>query len=226
MRGYFIAGTDTEIGKTTIAAALAKSLADSGKRVGVMKPIASGSEQTPEGLRNEDALALIDAAGQGQDYASVNPYAYEPPIAPHVAAELAGETIDIDRIVTLAGEVEAANDLIIVEGVGGFHVPLGPGTDTADLAVRLGLPVILVVGLRLGCINHALLTQEAIKARGLELAGWVANAVDPSMAVQDANVKALEDRLEAPMLGRFPRLDSPSATEFARLLGNVSARLA
>lgn len=222
MRGFFIAGTDTEIGKTTVAGALVKALADTGRRVGVMKPIASGCDRTEAGLRNDDALQLIAAAGQQQDYDSVNPFAFEPPIAPHVAAELAGETIDLDRIVSQAREIAAANDLVIVEGVGGFHVPLGPGSDTADLAERLGLPVILVVGLRLGCINHAILTANAIRARGLALAGWVANPVDPSMAVADANVAALEERLAAPMLARFPRLEAPSAERFAGDFGDVS----
>ena len=222
MRGYFITGTDTEIGKTTVAAALARALSETGKRVGVMKPVASGCEETDAGLRNDDALQLIAAAGQGQSYESVNPFAFLPPIAPHVAAERAGETIDPGRIVAMAGEIAATNDLVIVEGVGGFHVPLGPDADTADLAEQLGLPVILVVGLRLGCINHAILTANAIRARGLELAGWVANPVDPAMAVADANVAALQERLGAPMLARFPYLEAPSVEKFAGAFGDVS----
>lgn len=219
MQGYFIAGTDTEIGKTTVAAALVKAMADQGRRVGVMKPVASGCERGPDGLRNEDALALIAAAGQGQDYDSVNPHAFEPPIAPHVAAEQVGAEISIPRIVAAAGRVASANDLVVIEGVGGFHVPLGPDCDTADLAAELGLPVILVVGLRLGCINHAILSANAIRARGLRLAGWVANAIDPDMAVADANVAALQARLGAPMLARLPFRATPDLGEFAEMLG-------
>lgn len=226
MRGYFITGTDTEIGKTTVAAALVAALVARNVKTGVMKPVASGCERTNDGLRNTDALQLIEASGQAPDYPAVNPYAFEPPIAPHVAAAQAGVRISIPDIVNGARQLAEANDLVVVEGVGGFRVPLGPDADTADLAVALELPVILVVGMRLGCINHALLTVEAIRSRGLELVGWIANGIDPDMAVQDENVAALEASLDAPMLARLPFSRQRRLQAFARALDDFAAGVA
>lgn len=226
MNGYFITGTDTEIGKTTVAAALVAALVARGVKAGVMKPVASGCERTKDGLRNADALQLIEASGQSPDYPAVNPYAFEPPIAPHVAAARAGVQISIPDIVSGARQLAEINDLVVIEGVGGFRVPLGPDADTADLAVALELPVILVVGMRLGCINHALLTAEAIRSRGLELAGWVANGIDPDMAAQDENVAALEAGLEAPMLARLPFSRQLHLQVLARTLDDFAAGVA
>lgn len=220
-KGYFIAGTDTEIGKTTVACGLVRKLADSGARVAVMKPIASGCRSTPEGLRNEDAEALIAASGRPWPYAAVNPYAFEPPIAPHIAAAQAGVAIDPELIAGQVRRFSEEADQVVVEGVGGFRVPLAENLDTADLAVLLGMPVILVVGLRLGCINHALLTADAIAARGLQFAGWVGNSIDPEMIYIKENIEALRDRLAAPCLGIVPNLQMPQAVDVAAHLDGL-----
>ncbi|MDX1455388.1 MAG: dethiobiotin synthase [Gammaproteobacteria bacterium] len=207
-QSIFVTGTDTEVGKTTVAAGLVHGWASQGHDVAAMKPIASGSERTPAGLRNPDAEALIAASGQALDYDQVNPYAFEPPIAPHIAAEQLGVKLSLEHILATYRELASAHDIVVVEGVGGFRVPLGE-FDTAELAVALDLPVVLVVGLRLGCINHALLSAEAIRSRGLSLAAWVGSTVDPAMAEQGANVQALRDTLQAPCLGLIPRLPDP-----------------
>lgn len=217
-QSVFITGTDTEVGKTTVAAGLAAKWAGEGIKVGVMKPVASGSEPTADGLRNPDALELIAASGRQQDYSLVNPYAFEPPIAPHIAAAQAGVRMDADSILAAYRQLASDSDAVIVEGVGGFRVPLGAGFDTADLAVALELPIILVVGLRLGCINHALLTAEAISHRGLELAGWVATGLDPEMKFQDENVAALRDGFGVECLGVVPYLESPTFRSVAGFL--------
>lgn len=219
MSGWFVTGTDTEVGKTTSACGLVAKLAARGERVAVMKPVASGCRRTPEGLRNEDAEALIAASGQPWAYAQVNPYAFEPPIAPHIAAAQAGVEIDPAHILGNFHALRGRAERIVVEGAGGFRVPLGPGFDSADLAVELGLPVILVVGLRLGCINHALLTAEAVLARGLAFAGWVGNRLG-EMDVPEENVVALTERLPGPCLGILPRLADPAPLAVAALLAN------
>lgn len=222
-KGYFIAGTDTEIGKTTIACGLVRKLADMGARVAVMKPVASGCRRTAEGLRNDDAEALIAASGDSWPYAAVNPFAFAPPIAPHIAAAEAGVEIAPELIARQARRFSNEADQIVVEGVGGFCVPLGEDLDTADLAVLLGLPVVLVVGLRLGCINHALLTAEAVARRGLPLAGWIANSIDPDMLYIKENLEALRRRLQAPCLGVVPHLQAPQAADVAAHLTLPSA---
>ncbi len=214
MKGWFVTGTDTDCGKTAIAAALACKARRSGMRVGVMKPVASGCHDTTAGLRNPDALALIDASETAADYEAVNPYAFAPPIAPHVAAEQVGVALDRARLIAGAKTLGAGHDLLIVECAGGWRVPLGADWDMADLAVGIGLPVILVVGFRLGCLNHALLTAEAIARDGCRLAGWVANHIDPQMAVSAENLATLRTRLASPCLGVVPYL--PDASPDAR----------
>jgi dethiobiotin synthetase len=176
-----------------------------------MKPVASGAVQTPEGLRNEDALTLQSAAGLRRSYELVNPYCFAPPVAPHLAALEAGVEISLDTLRTAYGELCQGADTVLVEGVGGWQVPLGPALELPDLARALELPVILVVGLRLGCLNHALLTARAVAADGLELAGWVANAVDPSFERPEANVATLEAELHAPLLARLPHAPEMSS---------------
>lgn len=217
-RGYFVTGTDTEIGKTTIACGIVRRLAQAGHDVAVMKPVASGCRETPAGLRNEDAEALIAASGRDRDYADVNPYAFRPAIAPHLAAEGAGVAVSLEHIINVYTRLASRADRVVVEGVGGFRVPLGETFDSADLAVRLGLPVILVVGLRLGCINHALLTAEAVLARGLALTGWVGNTLADDMPALAGNIATLRALLPAPCLGVVPHLSPPDAAQVAGLL--------
>jgi dethiobiotin synthetase len=214
-RGLFVTGTDTGVGKTLVAAGLMHALRRQGLAVAGMKPVASGSKTTPEGLRNEDALALQAAASRPWPYATVNPYTFAPAIAPHIAAAEAGVTVDPAAIERAYRALEAAADVVVVEGAGGFLVPLGPGLSFADLPARLGLEVVLVVGLRLGCLNHAFLTAEAIAARGLRLAGWIGSLVDPGYERPEENLAALRARLTAPCLGVVPFLDPPDAVTAA-----------
>lgn len=199
--GFFVTGTDTGVGKTLICCALLHGFAASGKSVIGMKPVAAGAAHGPAGLINDDVALLRAASNVDASLARVNPYCFEPPIAPHLAAEQAGVTIDLTRIVQAFERLAAAADVVVVEGVGGFRVPLNHGEDSADLAQYLGLPVILVVGMRLGCLNHALLTAHSIRARGLRLAGWIANRIDPAMAAVEENITTLAERLPAPLLG-------------------------
>lgn len=213
-RGYFVAGTDTEIGKTLIAACLLQFLTRTGLRTAGMKPVAAGAELREGEWHNDDCDALAAHASVALPLRLTTPYLFRQPTAPHIAAELEGRSIDLTVILECYGQVAALSDAVVVEGVGGFRVPLGPTTDTADLAQQLGLPVVLVVGVRLGCINHALLTAEAIAARGLALAGWVANSVDPDMLNAAATVEAIAARIDAPLLGWIPRLQA-AGTELA-----------
>ena len=215
MNGYFITGTDTEVGKTAIASGVVHCAAASGRRVAVMKPVASGCTREPEGLRNEDALALIAASGIDWDYARVNPYAFEPAVAPHIAARWAGVDIDRGAIDRIRRQLAADADFMVMEGAGGFRVPLRAGFDTADLACDAGLPVILVVGIRLGCISHARLSAESITAAGLTMAGWVGNCLDETMPAIEENIETLHELLPAPCLGIVPRLAVVTAADVA-----------
>ena len=202
MKRWFITGTDTEIGKTYVASNLIRQLVGQGYRVAGMKPMASGCECTSDGLRNDDALSLMAAANVPLPYEVVNPYAFEPAIAPHIAAEQAGQLIDIDRISALAQTIEA--DYLIIEGVGGWCVPLGNGCLLAELAKATADEVIIVVGMRLGCINHALLTAAQIERDGMPIKGWIANHVDPDMQAQSENMTTLQALMPIPLLGIFP----------------------
>ncbi|MES9872964.1 MAG: dethiobiotin synthase [Candidatus Sedimenticola sp. 6PFRAG7] len=217
-KGYFITGTDTECGKTEITLGLMQLLQSKEQRVLGMKPVASGAEQAPAGLRNEDAVRIRRQASLSVSYDLVNPYAFEPPIAPHLAAEQAGVEIDFEKIGLYYRKLSNQADRVIVEGVGGWRVPLNSGQTVTDLAVDLGLPVILVVGLKLGCINHALLTVESIRASGVTLAGWVANVADPLMLEPEGNLDSLKARIDAPLLGFVPRMEQPDAAAIASLL--------
>ena len=215
----FVTGTDTEIGKTLISAAILHGLVEQGQRACGMKPVAAGAEPGVDGdLHNEDADLLRAAGNVHLPRHITTPYLLREACAPHIAAALEGVRIEPVPILAGYAEVLTASDATVVEGVGGFCVPFSDTFDSADLAVQLGLPVILVVGLRLGCISHAILTAEAIVARGLVLAGWVANAVDPAMRFADDNVAELVRRLPAPLLGRVPRLDDPSAAAAAAFI--------
>lgn len=211
----FVTGTDTEIGKTLASCALLHAYAARGLRVAGMKPVAAGTDA--DGA-NEDVAQLRAASTVDAPRELVNPFLLREPLAPHIAAQREGAAISMARIVSAYEALCAQADVVIVEGVGGFRVPLGERWDSADLAARLGLPVVLVVGLRLGCISHALLTQEAVVARGLRLAGWVANQVDARMACVAENVETLKARLEAPLLGFVPHQGAPDAARVAELL--------
>jgi dethiobiotin synthetase len=197
----FVTGTDTGVGKTVASVALLDALAAAGRRAVGMKPVASGCRPTETGWRNEDAEALLAASVPVPAYADVNPYAFADPIAPHVAAADAGVRITLDPLRSAFGRLAAQADVVVVEGVGGWMAPLADDLMQADLARALGLPVVLVVGLRLGAINHALLTARAILADGCVLAGWIANRIDPQMARAEATLDCLRARLPAPLLG-------------------------
>lgn len=203
-RGCFVTGTDTGVGKTWIACGLMAALRLAGHTVVGMKPVASGGFHTPAGLRNEDAVKLDALSSVDLPYEWLNPYCFEPPIAPHIAASEAGVEIAFDRIETIAEDLSRQADCLIVEGVGGWRVPLSRDGDVQALAAILGLPVVLVVGVRLGCINLAALTASAIKASGLPLAGWVANTIDPAMQRLEENLAALDQAIAAPCLGVVP----------------------
>jgi dethiobiotin synthetase len=208
---YFVTGTDTAVGKTLCTAALLRVARLQGLRTVGMKPIASGCETTVEGLRNEDALAhLAETSAPLPAYEVVNPYAFAPAIAPHIAAAEAGVTVDLQRIAERWTELTHDRDFALLEGAGGWQVPIDATRFFPDLAVHLQLPVVLVVGLRLGCINHALLTAQAITARGLRLAGWVGNRIDPQFSRLDDNLAALHRHLPAPCLGVVPPLAEPA----------------
>jgi dethiobiotin synthetase len=205
---WFVAGTDTEIGKTFASCALLHALRHKGVKAIGMKPIAAGTES--DGT-NDDVERLIAASSASAPRELINPYLFQPAIAPHIAAAEEQRSIDIDHIVAAFNTLRGMADALVVEGVGGFCVPLGPQIDAADLAQKLGLPVILVVGMRLGCISHALLTQQAIAARGLKLAGWIANRIDPSMSRFEENLAALKERINAPLLGTIPPDSTPES---------------
>ena len=210
-QGYFITGTDTGVGKTLVSQILIQRLAQDHACVVGFKPVASGCRKTPEGLRNDDAVALQAISTVALPYATVNPYAFEPAIAPHLAAAVANTHIDIARICATIDAVVV--DRVVVEGVGGWLVPLTPDETLADLARRLQLPVVLVVGMRLGCLNHALLTAAAIRQCGLPLVGWVANEIDPTFERCDENIAALADRLDTTLLMRLPWLSQPDSVQ-------------
>ncbi|TFW27782.1 dethiobiotin synthase [Massilia horti] len=214
----FVTGTDTEIGKTLISAAILHKLVRAGQRACGMKPVAAGAELRDGVLHNEDADMLAAAGNVHLPSSITTPFMLREPCAPHIAARIDGVQITAVPILAAYAEIAAASDATVVEGVGGFRVPFTDSFDSAHLAAQLGLPVILVVGMRLGCISHALLTVEAIVARGLVLAGWVANVADPNMRFLDENIEALAQRIPAPLLGRVPRLEHPTAAAAAEFI--------
>jgi dethiobiotin synthetase len=221
-QGLFITGTDTEVGKTEVTLGLMAALQQRGLSVLGMKPVAAGCALTADGLRNEDALRIQAQGSKPLAYSAINPYAFAPPIAPHIAAAQAGVEIQIERIKTAYEGLASQADWVLVEGAGGWRVPLGPGLTLADLPSALALPVVLVVGLRLGCLNHALLSAESIQASGLPLAGWVANRIDPAMSAADENLATLRERLPAPCLGVVPWLSTTVAAQVADHLSQVA----
>lgn len=211
MIGCFVTGTDTGVGKTLVSTGLLHALAPHHRRVVGMKPVAAGVVPWGEDWASEDAIALRSASTLAVAPELDNPVLLLDPLSPHIAAERAGVQIDIAAIVSSYQALAAQADAVVVEGAGGFHVPLTDTQTGADLAQALALPVVLVVGLRLGCLSHALLTAEAIRARGLVLVGWVANRVDPEMEAADENIAYLRARLGVPLLAEVPYQDLPDA---------------
>ena len=214
-RGLFVTGTDTGVGKTVVGVALLRALAAAGWSAIGMKPVAAGRAEG-EAL-NADVAALIAAANVAASLADVNPYSFARPIAPHLAAREEGTAIDLDRIDAAYARLARLADAVVVEGAGGVRVPLSPGTEMVDIPARLGLPVVLVVGIRLGCLNHALLSAQALDARGVRMAGWVANRIDPAMREGEANVATLAERLPAPLVADIAWCaDGPPSAPFDR----------
>lgn len=218
MSGIFITGTDTDCGKTEVSLGLMAAWQARGVRTLGMKPVASGCQPGPDGLRNQDALRLLSQGSHAIHYERVNPYAFEPPIAPHIAAGQVGVKIEMASIGRAYGALDAEADLVVVEGVGGWRVPLGANLTLSDIPKTLELPVVLVVGLKLGCINHALLTVESIRAQGCHLAGWIANSLDPAMQAADTNVATLAALIGAPCAGVIPWLHNPAPQSIANHL--------
>ncbi|SDH87403.1 dethiobiotin synthetase [Pseudomonas flavescens] len=216
---YFVTGTDTEIGKTTIAAGLLHAARAAGLSTAAAKPVASGCQLTAEGLRNDDALALLAQCSLPLRYEEVNPRAFAAAIAPHLAARDEGVLLEVSQLQAAVRTIlDKGADFTLVEGAGGWRVPLTGTATLSDLAGVLALPVILVVGVRLGCINHAVLSAEAIRRDGVPLAGWVANVVDPHTARLSDNLETLSQRLSAPCIGQVPHLSSASPEQVARYL--------
>jgi len=205
MSGFFITGTDTEIGKTFVSALLIKLFIEEGLQVVGMKPVASGAKNIDGILKNDDALSLIEASNIETDYKTVNPYVFEQAISPHLAAEQTGVEISLEKIKNNFEHLQKLSDVVVVEGVGGWYAPLSSYTTVADLAETLNIPIILVVGLRLGCLNHALLTVQALRQSGLPIAGWITNHVVKDFSSADKNISTLKHYLkDIPFLGSVP----------------------
>jgi len=222
MKGFFITGTDTGIGKTIVTLGMIKLFKEAGVNVVGMKPVAAGAEETEVGLHNDDALKI---QAQNDDasvsYCAVNPYVFKHAVAPHLAAKHEEVTIELGVIKAGFEALESGHDTVVVEGVGGWKVPLSDELDIEILAQELKLPVVLVVGMRLGCINHALLTAAAIEASGVEFKGWIANQVDPCMTCHQENLMAIQEMIKAPLLGSIPYLENITADQVAEHLEAV-----
>ena len=215
-QGFFVTGTDTGVGKTLISAALIHSLRNENVRVSGMKPIASGCIETDHGLKNEDADLLLQASNVDADYDLICPYRFLPAIAPHIAAQEQGAVISIEYIMECYRRLQSSSDKVVVEGVGGWQVPLDQQKSMSDLAIELDLPVIIVVGGRLGCINHALLTADSILASGLSVAGWVFNQIDPDMQQVAAVKQTLQNRMPGRLIADIPWHENPDFQEISR----------
>ena len=223
-RTFFIAGTDTDVGKTLIARGLLAAANQQGLSTAAIKPVAAGCSETPEGLRNEDALLLQQAMSLELGYEQVNPVALKPAVAPHIAAQQAGKRLMVAQLAGYCrGVLMQRADVTLIEGAGGWRVPLNSVETMAGLAKELNLPVILVVRIKLGCINHALLTAEAIAHDGLPLGGWVANCLEADMPCYEENIATLKSLIRAPCLGVVPALESPTAEAVSAYLSLNSA---
>jgi dethiobiotin synthetase len=223
-RAVFVTGTDTGVGKTVVACALTRGLVAQGFRVAVMKPVASGATRTALGLRSEDALALLSASNVQAPYELVNPYCFEPPVSPHIAAEDANIDIDADLIARDLDRLKETSDFVVVEGAGGWLAPVSRTQSMGDLARCLRASVLMVVGLRLGCLSHARLTRQGIATHGVPFVGWIANEVDPQLLRADENLAALEEFLGEAPLARVPFVASGAfaltLTEAARAVAH------
>ncbi|MGB0134928.1 MAG: dethiobiotin synthase [Dokdonella sp.] len=213
--GFFVSGTDTGIGKTRVGCALIRAMRARQIPIVGMKPVASGAYSTSNGLRNEDAEALIAACGYSGDYTDINPHVFAEPIAPHLAVLESSMSISTARIRAAHSRLAMGNRLVLVEGVGGWLAPLGDSLMQSDIVRALDLQVILVVGMRLGCINHALLTSRAIEADGCRLIGWIANRIDPDMLRFEDNRRSIQQRIQAPLLGTVEYAEDPQASNHA-----------
>ena len=211
---YFITGTDTDVGKTYIASALVQHFCQQGLQAVGMKPVAAGAELVDGRLLNSDVTELIKAGNVDADLALINPYVFAPAIAPHIAAEQAGIRVLLDNIQQSFDVLQTKADVVVVEGAGGFRVPINRQETMADLAVKLNLPIILVVGVRLGCINHALMTAGSIRAAGLNLVGWVANRIDPNMPVIEENIATLKALIKSPCIADVAWGEEPQFIDF------------
>ena len=218
MSGLFITGTDTGCGKTEITLGIMQWLQTQGLQVLGMKPIASGCEATADGLRNEDATHIQTQCSLSLPYEMINCYSFAPPVAPHIAAAEIGVEISFSTIKRAANHLSQQADWLVVEGVGGWRVPLGEAGALSDLAQALDLPIVMVVGLKLGCINHALLTAESINASGARLIGWIGNSIDASMDLVAENIKTLRSEITAPCLGIVPHKVPPTPLQIAKQL--------
>ena len=211
---YFITGTDTDVGKTYIASALVQHFCQQGLQAVGMKPVAAGAELVDGRLLNSDVTELIKAGNVDADLALINPYVFAPAIAPHIAAEQAGIRVLLDNIQQSFDVLQTKADVVVVEGAGGFRVPINRQETMADLAVKLNLPIILVVGVRLGCINHALMTAGSIRAAGLNLVGWVANRIDPNMPAIEENIATLKALIKSPCIADVAWGEEPQFIDF------------
>lgn len=213
MPGLFVTGTDTEVGKTYVCTYLVEILIAEGLNVAVMKPVASGAENNHGRLENADALSLMNASNVSAEYSLVNPFVFEPAIAPHLAAASAGEKIELQKIKESYSKLADLSDVVVVEGAGGWFAPLSMETTMATMAEELDLPVVIVVGIRLGCLNHALLTVQAVQRSGLRIAGWIANHVEKELPFADENVATLKYFLiDIPYIGSVPYLAEDELT--------------
>lgn len=226
MAAIFVTGTDTGVGKTLVSKILIEHFVSSGLRVAAMKPVASGAIKTPDGLRNDDAETLLRATNTTFDYSQINPYVFEPAIAPHIAASQSNSLIDVNKLDEAFSVLSAGSDKVIIEGAGGWQVPLNHSLSFADWVSAKQWPLVLVVGIRLGCINHAQLTCLDILQKKNPLLGWVANIIDPGAACQDEIIHYLEESIDAPLLGKIPfstqaeRQNMSRYLVLDRLLGN------
>ncbi len=209
-RGVFVTGTDTGVGKTLVATAMLRAFAAAGLRAAGMKPVATGTRTKFRIHPNDDVEALLEASNVDAPIAVVNPYCFEPAVAPHLAAAAAGMHISLERVRECYEGLRRRADRVVVEGAGGLLVPLGDGMDWGDVVRALDIPVVLVVGVRLGCLNHALLTAEALQKRNLRTIGWVANRIDPHMPLVDENIQTLRRMLSVPLLGNMPHAPDPA----------------